>query len=242
MTAANPTPRLLLLSNSTNPGTPYLSWALRHIAEFLDGVSSLLFVPFAGVRIGWDDYTGRVGSALRPLRIDVQGIHRSADAVRAVHDADAIAIGGGNTFHLLRHLHDQGLIGPIRERVAGGTRYLGWSAGSNVACPTIRTTNDMPIVEPAGFRALALVPFQINPHYTDAVVPNHGGESRAERLAEFVSVNPGVWVVGLREGSLLRVNGADVQLEGAPATIFGRREPAEHAAGTDLRFLRGPTG
>jgi dipeptidase E len=121
--------------------------------------------------------------------------------------------------------------------VAVEGRYLGWSAGSNVACPTIKTTNDMPIVEPAGLRGLALVHFQINPHYTDAVVPNHGGESRAERLGEFVTANPGVWVVGLREGSLIRVQGAEVQLEGEPATIFGRGEPAEHRAGADLRFL-----
>ena len=242
MTAESRAPRLLLLSNSTNPGTPYLSWALPHITRFLDGVGSLLFVPYAGVRIGWDDYTDRVESALRPLGIEVHGIHRSGDAARAVHDADAIAVGGGNSFHLLRHLHDQGLIGPIRERIEAGARYLGWSAGSNVACPTIRTTNDMPIVEPAGLRALALVPFQINPHYTDAVVPSHGGESRAERLAEFVAVNPGVWVVGLREGSLLRVNGADVQLDGQPARIFGRREPVEQDAGSDLRFLREPPG
>jgi dipeptidase E len=234
--------QLLLLSNSTNHGTPYLSWARDHLAAFLDGVGSVLFVPYAGVRIGWDQYTGRVDAALRPLGIKVSGIHQAGDPEQAVRNAEAIAVGGGNTFHLLKQLQEDGLIGPIRERIAAGVRYVGWSAGSNVACPTIRTTNDMPIVEPAGFRGLALVPFQINPHYTDAVVPNHGGESRQERLAEFVTSNPGMWVVALREGSLLRVAGEDVQLVGEPAIVFGAGAPMEHAAGADLRFLRTPPG
>ena len=233
--------QLLLLSNSTNPGTPYLSWARDHVAEFLAGVRSLTFVPYAGVRLGWDQYTTLVAGALRPLGIEVRGVHQAGRAEHAVRDADALAVGGGNTFHLLKHLQEQGLIGPIRERVAGGVRYVGWSAGSNVACPTIRTTNDMPIVEPAGFRGLALVPFQINPHYTDAVVPNHGGESRQERLAEFVAANPRTWVVGLREGSLIHANGAELRLGGtAPATVFGSGDPVEHAPGADLTFLREP--
>ena len=235
-------PRLLLLSNSTNHGTPYLSWAREHVAGFLSGATSLLFVPYAGVRIGWDQYTALVASALKPIGITVRGIHERDDAEQAIRDAEAIAVGGGNTFHLLKQLQEEGLIGPIRERIAAGMRYVGWSAGSNVACPTIRTTNDMPIVEPAGFRGLALVPFQINPHYTDAVVPNHGGESRQDRLAEFVTSNPGMWVVGLREGSLLHVEGEDVQLVGEKATIFGLGDPAEHAPGDDLGFLLQPPG
>ena len=235
-------PQLLLLSNSTNHGTPYLSWAREHVAEFLAGIGSVLFIPYAGVRLGWDQYTGRIESAFRPMGIAVHGIHRADDAEQAVRDAEAIAVGGGNTFHLLKHLQEQGLIGPLRERVAAGVKYLGWSAGSNVACPTIRTTNDMPIVEPAGFRGLALVPFQINPHYTDAVVPNHGGESRQERLAEFVAANPGMWVIGLREGSLLRVNRQDVELVGEPAIVFGAGTPIEHEAGSNLRFLLHPPG
>jgi dipeptidase E len=235
--------QLLLLSNSTNPGTPYLSWARDHIAEFLTGIRTLVFVPYAGVRLGWDQYTALVASTLGPLGIEVRGIHRAERAEQAVRDADALAVGGGNTFHLLKHLQEHGLIGPIRERVAGGARYLGWSAGSNVACPTIRTTNDMPIVEPAGFRGLALVPFQINPHYTEAVMPDHGGESRQERLAEFVAANPRTWVVGLREGSLIRANGPELRLGGrTSATVFGAGDPAEHAPGADLAFLREPPG
>lgn len=234
--------RLLLLSNSTNPGTPYLEWARDRIASFLTGERELLFVPWASVRIGWDEYTDRVAAALRPAGLNVHGIHRVSNAMTAVQSAKVIVIGGGNTFQLLRHIQDGGLIGPIRERVAAGAPYIGWSAGSNVACPTIRTTNDMPIVEPAGFRGLALVPFQINPHYTDATIPNHGGETRRERLAEFVDANPGVWVAGLREGSLIEVQGEHVRLGGdQPVTIFGGRgAPVEHGPGADLGFLMLP--
>lgn len=234
-------PHLLLLSNSTNPGTPYLSWAKQHIAGFLDGRTSLLFVPYAGVRLGWDEYTAHVAAALGELGIDVRGIHQAEDAEAAVRDADVLAVGGGNTFSLLKQLQEEGLIGPIRERVAAGMRYIGWSAGSNVACPTIRTTNDMPIVEPAGFRGLALVPFQINPHYTEAVMPDHGGESRPERLAEFVAVNPGSWVVGLPEGTLIQVRGDEVRLAGGePAVVFGGGDPLVHRSGADLGFLLKP--
>ncbi len=234
--------RLLLLSNSTNPGTPYLSWALDHVREFLGPSRKLLFLPYAAVRFGWDEYTARVGGALAPLDVAVTGIHRADDAVAAVRDAEAIAVGGGNSFHLLKHLQERGLIGPLRERAAADVPYIGWSAGSNVACPTIRTTNDMPIVEPAGFRALALVPFQLNAHYTEARLPNHGGETRPERLAEFIAANPGTWVVGLREGSLLRVTDGDVQLLGEHrAAVFGMGGRAvEYEPGADLRFLLGP--
>lgn len=233
--------RLLLLSNSTNPGTPYLAWARDHLAEFLGGVRTLLFVPYAGVRMSWDQYTAGVGSALQPLGIAVVGIHRTSNPAQAVRAAEAIAVGGGNTFHLLKQLQDHGLIGPIRERVAAGGRYVGWSAGSNVACPTIRTTNDMPIVEPAGFRALSLVPFQINAHYTDAVIPNHGGESREERLAEFVAANPGVLVVGLPEGALIRVDGGRAELVGAPARLLGRGVPSDLPPGDAGVLMRPPT-
>ena len=125
--------------------------------------------------------------------------------VKEIESADAIIVGGGNTFHLLKQLYDNGTLWAIRERVLAGVPYIGWSAGSNVACPTIRTTNDMPIVEPSRLDAMRLVPFQINPHYTDEVLPNHGGETRAQRIAEFTKVNPGVVVIGLREGSALRV-------------------------------------
>ena len=139
--------------------------------------------------------------------------------------ADAIAVGGGNTFHLLRALYRVSAVELIRERVLSGMPYVGWSAGSNVACPTIRTTNDMPIVEPPTLKALGLLPFQINPHYTDAHLEGHMGETRDERLSEFTHANPGVRVLGLREGTMLRVEGDEITLLGGkPARLFVKGE------------------
>ena len=161
--------RLLLLSNSKNSGQGYLEHALSVISEFLGrGVGRVLFIPFAGVIRSFDEYEALVKGRFQEIGYDLTSIHRAADAKEAVQNAEAVAVGGGNTFHLLRRLYDNGLLEPIRKRVASGAPYIGWSAGSNVACPTVMTTNDMPIVEPPSFAALGLVPFQINPHYLDA--------------------------------------------------------------------------
>jgi dipeptidase E len=143
--------------------------------------------------------------------------------------AQAIVVGGGNTFQLIDRLQREGLIEAIRSRVRAGAAYVGWSAGANIACPTIRTTNDMPIVEPPSFEALALVPFQINPHYTAERIPNHGGETRVERLLEFATANPGARVLGLPEGTMLRVEDSGIQLIGERAAVLFRadREPQE---------------
>jgi dipeptidase E len=149
-------------------------------------------------------------------------------------------VGGGNTFHLLRGMYEKGLVEAIRGRVLTGVAsYIGWSAGSNVACPTIRTTNDMPIVEPPTLDALGLVPFQINPHYTDARLEGHRGETRDDRLAEFVHANPGVRVVGLREGTMLRVEGGRVALVGerGPRLFVKGEEPRDLSADEPLDFL-----
>jgi dipeptidase E len=227
--------RLLLLSNSTSPGEPYLAWPRAHLADFLGAAPlRIAFVPYAGVRVTWDDYTARVAGALGALGGHaVTGVHAADDPARAVADADAVAVGGGNTFRLLELLHATGLVAAIRERVRAGTPYVGWSAGSNVACPTIRTTNDMPIVEPPTLDALGLVPFQINAHYTEARLPNHGGESRVERLLEFLELNRETTVLALPEGTALRVEGTRTTLlGGAPATRFRHgREPEAVAAG-----------
>ena len=148
------------------------------------------------------------------------------DAIGAIERAEAIVVGGGNTFHLLRGLYRAGVDDVIRERVRTGMPYVGWSAGSNVACPTIKTTNDMPIVEPPTLNALGLVPFQINPHYTDARIEGHMGETRDERLTEFTHASPGVRVIGLREGTMLRIEGDEITLLGGkPARIFVKDEP-----------------
>ena len=232
--------RLLLLSNSKNYGRVYLEHAEAAIKDFLgSGVQRLLFVPYAAVSVSQDDYAAAVGMRFGELGYGVESVHRQTDPVAAVARAQAIVVGGGNTFQLLKRLHDTGLLEAIRARVRSGVPYLGWSAGANLAGPSIRTTNDMPIVQPPSFEALRLVPFQINPHYTDQRIANHGGESRAERLLEFITLNPGVPVVGLREGSLLRVEGGALELLGAePARVFvSGREPSEHPPGSSLQFL-----
>jgi len=232
--------RLLLLSNSTNFGEPFLQYPIKTIQQFLGSAApEVLFVPYAGVRISFSDYAARVRERFREIGISVTSVHETENPAAAVERAAAVVVGGGNTFCLLDRLYKHGLVDCIRERVLQGIPYVGWSAGSNVACPTIKTTNDMPIVEPLSLRALDLVPFQINPHYTDATLPNHGGETRAERLMEFMEVNPAVSVIGLPEGTMLRVEGEKVESLGAkPARVFRTgQEVMEPAPGDSLQFL-----
>jgi dipeptidase E len=183
--------RLLLLSNSMNPGGRYLRHARAAIKRFLgrDGRNALL-VPYAGVRIDWDEYHPPVAEALAPVGVRVRSIHHARDPRRAVAECSAVFVGGGNTWHLLDLLQASRPRARHPGTVAAGAPYMGWSAGSNVACPTIRTTNDMPIVAPRSLDALGLVPFQINPHYTEARLRHHGGESRVDRLREFCTANP----------------------------------------------------
>ena len=231
--------RLLLLSNSTNPGQPFLAHAADPIRAFLGGVTSAVFVPFAAVRISWDDFSAAVRARFAEMGVGIAGLHAASDPVAAVHAAEAIVVGGGNTFQLLRTLQTRGLTLAITQRVRAGTPYVGWSAGANVACPTVRTTNDMPIVEPPSLRALGLVRFQINPHYLDAHPEGHGGETREERLLEFIEANRDVTVVGLREGSILRVEDERIQLLGAkPVRVFKHGEaPREVRPEESLQFL-----
>jgi dipeptidase E len=232
--------RLLLLSNSASD-QGYLVHAAGWLRDFLgEEVTRVLFVPYAAVTFSWDDYADRVRAALEPMGYGVDPIHEAGDPVRALRGGEAVAVGGGNTFRLLSELYRTGLLDVLRERVHGGLPYLGWSAGINVACPTIRTTNDMPIVEPPSFAALGFLPFQINPHYTDAHPPGHRGETRAERLAEFVTLNPDVPVVGLPEGTALRREDARLERLGPrPARLFVHgREPCE-VEEADLSFLLG---
>ena len=233
--------RLLLLSNSTNYGEEYLRYPLSHIKNFLGpGIRRVLFVPYAGVSWSdYDEYAARVRGRFEEIGYHLDSVHAADDAIAAVEQAEAIAVGGGNTFHLLRALYQANLPGKIRSRVHGGMPFIGWSAGSNVACPTIRTTNDMPIVEPPTLAALNLVPFQINPHYTDATLEHHGGETREERLLEWTKVNGGVYVVGLREGTALRIEGMEITLLGEKsARVFIEgREPTEYGPQDSLKFL-----
>lgn len=241
------TKRLLLLSNGSELiGDEPSDLFQTEVKHFLGaGVRRVLFFPFAAVQRTYEEYKAKVAAALGPMGFEVDSIHEAGDPRAAVERAEAIAVGGGNTFHLLRAIYEAGVVEAVRARVEGGAPYVGWSAGSNVACPTIRTTNDMPIVEPPGFAAFGLVPFQINPHYTSEILPGHHGETRDERLLEFVHANPGVRVLGIREGTMLRVEGARVRLVGPrPARLFLKGEgPRDLAPEESFDFLLGqPTG
>ncbi|MFJ5837556.1 dipeptidase PepE [Streptomyces shenzhenensis] len=230
--------KLLLLSNSTAPGRDYLEHALDEILDILGTVRQLVFVPYA--LADHDAYTAKVAGALEPRGVEVTGVHTAADPAAAVREAEAVFVGGGNSFRLLKALHAYGLVSAVRERVADGAVYLGSSAGTNMACPTLRTTNDMPIVQPPTFEALGLLPFQINPHYLDASPDStHMGETRAERLEQFLEEND-ITVLGLREGTWLRREGDRLTLGGtsAGAVVFRRgEEPEEITAGRDLSHL-----
>jgi dipeptidase E len=215
--------RLLLLSNSRDPEGRYLHHPRDLIRDFLGtSVRRVTFVHYAGVTITPGDYTERVRQAFAPLGYDVEPVAEAPDAATSIREAEAIAVGGGNTFRLLERLYANDLLGPIRERVLAGVPYIGWSAGSVVACPTIRTTNDMPIVQPQSFEALGLVPFQINAHYTEFHPAGFQGETREMRIAELLELDHGVSVVGLPEGTTLRVEGAAMTLHGGEAARLFR--------------------
>jgi len=235
--------KLLLFSNSTNPGEQYLEWATGYISDFYKkcGVKKILFIPYAGVTVGWDDYEAKVQAVFSKLGLNIKSIHHSKNAVKAVMEAEAIAVGGGNTFQLLKLIQDNNIRGRIAERVRYSIPYAGWSAGSNLACPTLRTTNDMPIVQPKSFDCFDLLPFQINPHYLDANPVGHGGETRQQRIEEFLEANQSVTVAGLREASLLEVFDGKIELKGRkPMRVFNyKQEPAEFEPGADVRFLLG---
>ncbi len=235
------TKKLMLISNSTNAGEAYLGWPRQAIKDYLEKnkIKRVLFVPYAGVGVTYDEYTAKVNSVFNELGFEVYGIHNEADPIKAVHEAEAIAVGGGNTFHLVYMLHKLKLMGAIGEVVEKGTTYMGWSAGSNVACPSLKTTNDMPIIEPESFNCSALIPFQINPHYLDANPEGHGGETREQRIEEFMMVNRDIYVVGLREATYLLVDGNQITLHGnRPMRIFKYGVPAyEVNPGDDINFL-----
>ncbi|AQV94555.1 dipeptidase E [Cupriavidus necator] len=211
---------LLLLSNSSSDAG-YLVHAQAAIRELADGRKTACFIPFAGVTRDWDTYETLVRDAFAPAGIAVQSLHRlaePAEATRAIDAAELIVVGGGNTFRLLQCLRERGLLTAIAAQVrSGAARYIGWSAGANLACPTIGTTNDMPVADPGGLDALALVPFQINPHYFNFAVPGFRGETRDQRLAEFTVLKPEMPVLGLPEGNWLRISNDRIEMGGAHA-------------------------
>lgn len=213
--------RLLLISNSTLHGSGYLDHAEPHIERFLGGLERVLFVPYA--MHDRDAYTSTVEARFERMGFRVDSVHRSGSPRRAVEQAQSIFIGGGNTYRLLKALYDFDLLAPIRARVFEGMPYIGSSAGSNVACPTIKTTKDMPIVQPPSFDALGLVPFQISPHFLDPDPGStHMGETQEERILHFLEENT-TPVAGLREGTMLRIQDGSIVLEGVTSARIFRR-------------------
>lgn len=233
---------LLLISNSTNAGEKYLDWCKDLIKDFCNesGVKNVLFIPYAGVSMGYDNYETKVKAVFETLGLNLYSIHKQADAKKAVQEAECIAVGGGNTFHLVYELYLNGIMELISQRAKEGVAYMGWSAGSNVAGMSLKTTNDMPIIEPESFDCMKLVPFQINPHYTDFFDPKHGGETRDDRLNEFTKVNPDMWVAAIREATALRLKEGKLSLIGRNnkmKVFHGSDEPKEYDLNADINFL-----
>jgi dipeptidase E len=228
---------LFLLSNSAMHGMRPLEHAMDAVKAFLGDCRTVYFVPYA--LADHERYTAGIAAALAPLDVTVTGLH-TTNPREAVERAEVLFVGGGNSFRLLSALQRLGLIEPVRRRVAAGAlRYIGSSAGTNMACPSLRTTNDMPIVQPDSFAAFGLIPFQINPHYLDPDPQStHGGETREQRIREFLEEND-VPVLGLREGTWLRRADRQLHLHGHTSARLFRRgtEPKEIATGTDLSYL-----
>jgi dipeptidase E len=226
--------RILLISNSTLYGSGYLDHAADEIRDFLSNLKRVVFVPFA--LHDRDAYAAQAKARFEKLGYKIESLHQSTNPKQSIENAEAIFIGGGNTFRLLNSLYDLDLLDVIRQRVIEGVPYIGSSAGSNVAGPTIKTTNDMPIIEPPSFVALNLVQFQINPHFLDPD-PNstHMGETREQRLLQFLEEND-TTVVALREGAMIRIENGTATLKGTSGGRVFRKdhEPNEITPGTIL--------
>ena len=229
--------RVLLISNSTLYGSGYLDHAESEIRDFLGSLREILFIPFA--LYDREAYAATARARFQKMGYALESLHTAANAQQAVTDAKAIFIGGGNTFRLLKALYDSDVLELIRRRAVEGMPYIGSSAGSNVAGPTIKTTNDMPIVQPPSFAALRLVPFQISPHFLDPD-PNstHMGETQEERILQFLEENS-TSVAGLREGAIVRAENGSYTLKGTSgARIFRKgHDPVEAKPGERLDHL-----
>jgi dipeptidase E len=232
---------LLLLSTVTAAGAyGFAPPVATAVAQVLGSrVRRVLFIPYASVLASADDVTATVRQAFANILYEVSGLHEAADPVRAITEAEAIAVGGGNTFKLLASLYEMGLFHPLCDRVRAGVPYIGWSAGANIAAPTIMTTNDMPIVATPTLEALNVIPFQINPHFDAAPAAPGQGESRVQRLAEYCEMHALTPVVGLRDGSILMVHGRSIRVQGAPACVFDRSGARDHSSADVLDFLWG---
>ncbi len=232
---------MIIASTSTIHGSGYLNYLLEELTFFFKDVDTILFIPYARPGgISHDAYTKKAQEAFSEIGKKVKGIHEFTNPKEALNTAQGIFVGGGNTFVLVNQLYKNNLISTLQEVIFKGTPYLGTSAGSNICGLTINTTNDMPIVYPPSFKTLALVPFNINPHYLDPDPSSkHMGETRETRIQEFHAFNSQP-VVGLREGSWLKVNGENIVLKGElDARIFEyNKAPYEVETGTDLSGLK----
>jgi dipeptidase E len=228
---------IILASTSTIFGGDYLNYLKEELIQLYEGIDELVFIPFARPGgISYDEYTAKAASFFMTLGIKVKGLHEFDNKAEAVQNAKAFFTGGGNTFLLVKTLHEEGLMSVLKENVESGKPYLGCSAGSNIGGQNMKTTNDMPIVYPPSFDCMGLVPFNINPHYLDPHPElKHNGETRETRIKEFLTQND-IKVVGLREGNWIRRIGDKITVEGSELTrIFERgREPYEIEAGTLL--------
>lgn len=221
--------KLLLLSNSTLPWESYLEWSKDSIIRFMGEKRNILFLPFA-TTWSFDDYERKVQKSFEWTDLEILSIHHTDDYKKAIKQAEVLFIGWGNTFLLVKRLYDFDLVELIGNRVKNeGLLYIWASAGTNLACPQISTTNDMPIVEPSSFSTFWFLPFQINPHYLDSHPTKHMGETREQRIREFLSVNPEIKVIWLREWTLLERDGNTLFFHGAKTLRlfeFGK-EPIE---------------
>ena len=237
--------RLLLVSNAKRDGMGYLEHAQEELRDFFAGeVERVLFVPYAAITKSYETYVEDITPVFRDvLGCEIVSAHRLDDPAAAVAEVDAVVIGGGNTWMLHRKMRQLGLIDAIRERALAGTPYMGWSAGSNMACRTIKSSNDMVITDPLDFEGLALVPFQINPHYIHGNPPGFHGETREQRIHEFCEVNSDVYVAGLPEGMMFRVESDTIDVRGidAPLRVFkAGEEDRELTKADDISFLLDP--
>jgi dipeptidase E len=234
--------RLLLISNSQQPGYRYLEHAEKQLCGFLGQTQEVLFIPYAAVIVSHTEYAMKVRKSFESWGYGLKSLHEVDNPAREIQRASAIVVGGGNTFQLLKTLYAKDLLAGIRGRVEAGTPYIGFSAGANIAGPTIQTTNDMPVVWPPSPESLGLVPFQINPHYTDDLHPDFGGETRETRITEFTVLNPDMYVIGLREGTMLHIEHGDISLSGGkPLKLFmNGRPPVDYGPEQSLDFLLRP--
>lgn len=231
---------VIIASTSTLHGSGYLEYILNDLASFFKDVKEIIFIPYARPGgISHDDYTQKANDAFSKINKTVIGLHTFENPIEAIKNAEAIFTGGGNTFVLVNQLYKNNLIDILKEVISNGTPYLGTSAGSNICGLTMKTSNDMPIIYPPSFNTLALVPFNINPHYLDPDLNStHMGETRETRIGEFHCYNTPP-VIGLREGSWLLVQDDSIVLKGSlSARIFEYdKVPYEIKPGTELNSL-----